>query len=274
MTNFNFDLNIKLNKILRSHIKSLIFLDIIEGPKTMNDLKKHGFGSSVSNALKFLEDNQMIRINKEGLYVLSSEGKIVAVNFINFLDCWPNRDMDLFWDNHRIEQIPLNLFNDLYLLKDSKLQKYDNLYPDKSFRIYEELVLNSDKLDSILSICSPEHIKILCDFVKSSSDFKLNLIINNEILEELLLNYRDFLKLLMESDDVNIYIPESDVNFFLNIGNNFMSLNLFDFNLNCDIGNMMYGKSVENIRWARKLFRHCLDNSKPLDEVFINNLKW
>ncbi len=151
-------LNKKMKAILNSKIKSLIFLDVIESPKTFKELKRWSCQSTVSNVINFFEYNNIFELNDDDKYSLSSEGKIISVNYLNFLDSLPVGDMVTFWSNHSIKDIPNFLFYDLNLLENGILNEYDNTYPEKSFEIYEDLVKGSKILNMVLSVCSSDTV--------------------------------------------------------------------------------------------------------------------
>ncbi len=258
--------NKKMKAILNSKIKSLIFLDVIEKPKSFKELRKWSCQSTVSNVINFFEYNNIFELNEEDKYTLSSEGKIISVNYLNFLDSLPDGDMISFWANHSIKDIPNSLFYDLNLLENGILNEYDNAYPEKSFEIYEELVRGCKILNMVLSVCSSKHVSILNEFVSRNPFFNLNLILNRDIYLELMNNYREEFNTIRFSDKTAIYIADVSFDLFLNVGDSFMSLNLSYLDGNYDNDVIFYDKSSEGIKWGLKLFESCLNQSQYLED--------
>lgn len=264
-------LNKKMKAILNSKIKSLIFLDVIESPKTFKDLKRWSCQSTVSNVINFFEYNNIFELNDDDKYSLSSEGKIISVNYLNFLDSLPVGDMVTFWSNHSIKDIPNFLFYDLNLLENGILNEYDNTYPEKSFEIYEDLVKGSKILNMVLSVCSSRHVEILSEFINRNPFYNLNLILNQDIYLELCKNYKNEFETIKSSSKTAVYIADVNFDIFLNVGDNFMSLNLSYIDGNYDNDVIFYDKSRGGIKWGLKLFEYCLQQSKYLENNdFVN----
>ncbi len=262
----NIGLNKKMKAILNSKIKSLIFLDVIAEPKTFKELKKWSCQSTVSNVINFFEFNNIFELNDDDKYCLSSEGKIISLNYLNFLDSLPDKEMVGFWENHSIKDIPDSLFYDLNLLENGNLNEYDNTCPERSFEIYEDLVQGSKVLNIVLSVCSSKHVDILNDFVNKNSFFNLNLILNQDIYLELCNNYKKEFDIITSSNKTAIYIANVDFDIFLNVGDSFMSLNLSFKDGNYDNDVIFYDESSQGIKWGLKLFENCLEKARYLED--------
>lgn len=257
-----------LNKTIsltRSRLKSYVFLNLINENKNFSELKLLGQTSSISNTIHYFEDNNIIELKNNENYGLASEGKIIAINYLNFLDAWPTKGISEFLNKHIIDDIPSHFIDELYLLHNGKLLTYDFNSPYESFKVYADLLSKTHSLNIVLSICSSEHINILYDLVKDDSSFILNIIVTESILYELYMNHLDNFNNLLSLSNVNFYKSNEELNIFLNSGSNFMSIQLFDLNKEYDTMFMFYDTSKSGTHWGMELFNYFLNKSKYLN---------
>ncbi|OWT33286.1 hypothetical protein BGI41_03210 [Methanobrevibacter sp. 87.7] len=267
--------NILLNKTIsltRSKLKSYVFLNLVNQNKNFSELKLLGQTSSISNTIHYFEDNQIIGLKNDDSYGLASEGEIIAINYLNFLDAWPTKGVSDFLNKHIIDDIPSPFIDKLYLLHNGKLLTYDFNSPYESFNVYTNLISKTHSLNIVLSICSSEHIKILSNLVSTDSSFILNIIVTDSILYELYKNHTEDFNILLTLSNVNFYKSNSELDIFLNSGSNFLSIQLFDLDNEYDTMFMFYDTSKSGTLWGKKLFNYFLNDSKKLNIKSSNDL--
>ncbi|MDP4228598.1 MAG: ArsR family transcriptional regulator, partial [Bacteroidota bacterium] len=126
--------------------KDILFL-LQENPRTLSEIKDYFDVKSpeILPRLKEMEAANMI-IRQEGMYKLTSLGKVSAIYYKPFLDTLTaietNED---FWRDHDLSAIPDTLLNRIQELKECKVMRDEHEHIYDTHKAFVENVLSSTR---------------------------------------------------------------------------------------------------------------------------------
>ncbi len=243
--------------ILTSSMRTLILVVLYNNKKNLNEirdeLKKPS--ATILHGLKELEDNNLIKKDRK-YYELTSNGYLLATNIIKLIDNWYSLEKNkIFWNNHDLTGIPINLLNKLYLLKDAEFISSTTSDLSNAFNKYIELISTTSELTIIIPIYSENHLKYLINLLNDGNLKRLNLLINTEILRKIKRS-RYLKKSLLENEQVNILETDENFKIFLTFCRDFMTLTLFFKDNHYDDSQMIIDKHKSGIKWSEELYRY------------------
>jgi len=115
-----------------------ILFQLEESPKTLTEIKDyfHVKSPEILPRLKEMEEANMI-VKPDGMYRLTSLGKVAAVYYRPFLDTLMSIEANEdFWRNHDLDAIPDTLLTRILELKDCRVvrNEHEHIYDShKSF---------------------------------------------------------------------------------------------------------------------------------------------
>lgn len=216
-----------------------------------DELKKPS--ATILHGLKELEDNNLIKKDRK-YYELTSNGYLLATNIIKLIDNWYSLEKNkIFWNNHDLTGIPINLLNKLYLLKDAEFISSTTSDLSNAFNKYIELISTTSELTIIIPIYSENHLKYLINLLNDGNLKQLTILINTEILRKIKRS-RYLKKSLLENEHVNIIETDENFKIFLTFCRDFMTLTLFFKDNHYDDSQMIIDKHKSGIKWSEELF--------------------
>lgn len=246
--------------ILTSSMRTKLLLVLYEHSKKLEDIRKDlkKPSATILHGLKELENKNLIhKIQK--YYELTSNGYILTTNMIKLIENWYSINKSKqFWNSHDLSDIPEEILKDIYLLKDVEYETSTTSDLSNAFNKYIQLLLNSTKLKIILPIYSENHFKYIIDFLNENKPSKLELIVNEKILNSIKQN-QNLEKSLLENENVTVKCIEQDLKLFLTCSDNFMSLTLFLKDGHYDDSQILIGKDKNALKWALNLIQ-CFTN--------------
>ena len=222
--------------ILTSSMRTKLLLVLYEHSKKLEDIRKDlkKPSATILHGLKELENKNLIhKIQK--YYELNSNGYI-----------------------HDLSDIPEEILKEIYLLKDVEYETSTTSDLSNAFNKYIQLLLNSTELKIILPIYSENHFKYIIDFLNENKPSKLELIVNEKILNSIKQN-QNLEKSLLENENVTVKCIEQDLKLFLTCSDNFMSLTLFLKDVHYDDSQILIGIDKNALKWALNLIQ-CFTN--------------
>lgn len=137
--------------------------------------------SNILRTLKELEDLGLVK-SDDKVYSLTSSGYLLWRNIENFLDNWNYvNKLEKDWNEHTIDNIPLNFSRYLYLWEDAEIVRSDYIHYNKTIDVFRERIENSKNLRIVLPIYSKYHLEILLD-VMVKNKCHLELVTSRNIL--------------------------------------------------------------------------------------------
>ena len=264
-----FDLNSENFYIMRfllgSFMRSRVLLALVDSSSRLNTLRNDLGKSSatVLHAVSELESyNLTIKDYKD--YCLSSKGFIYAlaldklVKNLYIFQSNPN-----FWQKHDIDNLPNEFVENAYLLKDSTYISTDKRDMEKPVNDYFKNIKNSDNIRVILPVFSEIYLEMILKSLRE--DHKLELIVDDKVFGSLK-NSSYFNRILRLSKEKKLVLKKyfGDLSLFLTIGNDFISLNLFDMEGFFDDSETIFNKTSDGVKWGEIIFNFYLDNSSTV----------
>ncbi|MFM5882660.1 helix-turn-helix transcriptional regulator [Methanobrevibacter gottschalkii] len=242
--------------ILTSSMRTKLLLALYEHSKKLEEIRKDlkKPSATILHGLKELENKNLIRkIQKH--YELTSNGYILTTNMIKLIENWYSINKSKqFWNNHDLSDIPKEMLKDIYLLKNVEYETSTTSDLSNAFNKYIKLLLKSTELKIILPIYSENHFKHMIDFLNKHEQAKLELIVNEKILNSIKQN-KNLERKLLENEKVIVKCIEQDLKLFLTCSDNFMSLTLFLNDGHYDDSQILIGKDKNAIKWALNLIQ-------------------
>ena len=150
-------------------------MSLIEGKKDLSDLRKDlNVGSTtISHALRELEDNKLIRQDAERYYFLTNIGKIVTNGLIDLNNTMETLyTFESFWLAHDLSAIPGQLLDKLGQLKDSRIISGTPVLVFKAYETVINLLKDAKEVKVVSSILIPD-IKLLFDMLVAEKDMRI-----------------------------------------------------------------------------------------------------
>ena len=150
-------------------------MSLIEGKKDLSDLRKDlNVGSTtISHALRELEDNKLIRQDAERYYFLTNIGKIVTNGLIDLNNTMETLyTFESFWLAHDLSAIPSQLLDKLGQLKDSRIISGTPVLVFKAYETVINLLKDAKEVKVVSSILIPD-IKLLFDMLVAEKDMRI-----------------------------------------------------------------------------------------------------
>lgn len=240
--------------ILTSGMRSKLLLAIYDGPKNLdelrNELKKPS--ATILHGLKELETINLIR-KVQKYYELTSNGFLLTTNMMKLIENWYAINKNkLFWNSHDLNGIPDEVLKDVYLLKNAEYVTSTTSDLSNAFNTYIKLISKAKKLKIIFPIYSENHFKHLIKLLKGNKLNRLELVINEEILDSIKEN-EQLKRELMNNEKVKIKCVKKKLKVFLTYSEEFMSLTLFFNDGHYDDSQILIAKDENAIKWAEAL---------------------
>jgi predicted transcriptional regulator len=239
--------------------KDILFL-LEESPKTLSEIKDYFDVRSpeILPRLKEMEEANMI-IKQDGMYKLSSLGKVSATYYKPFLDTLTaietNED---FWKNHDLTSVPDTLLSRILELKDCRVLRDEHELIYDSHKSFLENVLSSSCFMGFSSIFIPAHVAMLEEMVKKN--IPVSLIVTPNVFFKLKNEFNAQIEKFLTYKQNYLYVYDNAKVAFV-VTDRFISLSLFFRNGTYDPRNDLVGFDSHSIRWGEDLFKHFKENS-------------
>lgn len=256
MQTFN-EINGNLKFLAQSEIRLKILSELYEKPENIRGLvKKTKINySSVSSNISKLEENEFIhKIEKE--YYLNPMSKIYFETLMDF-----KRSIDIiidygaFWNQHNIKQLSIDSMENLIDLKDSKLIETTPLDIYKTHNTTKNQLIESKNVKAIFPYLHPEYPDLIETILKNGGSVEL--VIPRVLFKAIMSPINDQVK----KDAINqgrliVYTVTNELNLYLTICDDKMSLGLFKNDGSFDQNRILVSDDEKSHEWAEKLFKH------------------
>jgi len=239
--------------------KNILFL-LGESPKTLSEIKNYFDVKSpeIIPRLRDMEEVNMI-IREDGMYRLTSLGKVSIVHYKPFLDTLTaietNKD---FWSKHDFDVIPYTFLSRIQELKDCRtlLTEREHIYDyHKSFM---GDVFYSTHFMSFASIFFPSFPKLFLEMARKN--IPISIIVTPNVFFKIQNEHSAEIEEFINYKHTSFHVYDSDKISF-SVTNRFFSLSLFFKNGTFDPSSDMVGFDSSSIKWGEDLFKHYKENS-------------
>ena len=239
--------------------KDILFL-LEEGPKTLSEIRDYFNVKSpeILPRLKEMEDANMI-LKLEGLYQLSSLGKVSVIHYKPFLDTLAaieaNED---FWRNHDHDAIPDTLLNRIQELKDCRIVTNEHEHIYASHKSFIENVMSSTQFMGFASIFLPNFPKMFLGMARKN--IPVSIIVTPNVFFKVKNEHSTEIEEFIKYEHTSFYVSDN-AKISFGITDRFFSLSLFFENGTFDPRNDLVGFDLSSIKWGEDLFKYYKEKS-------------
>lgn len=239
--------------------KDILFL-LRESPKTLSEIKNYFDVKSpeIIPRLKEMEEVNMI-IRQDGMYQLTSLGKVSAVYYKPFLDTLTaietNKD---FWSKHDFDAIPYTLLSRIQELKDCRIIQNEHEHIYDSHKSFMEDVFDSTHFMGFASIFFPNFPKLFLEMARKN--IQISIIVTPNVFFKVQNEHSAEIEEFMNYKHTSFHVYDNEKISF-SVTNRFFSLSLFFKNGTFDPRSDMVGFDSSSIKWGEDLFKHYKENS-------------
>jgi predicted transcriptional regulator len=239
--------------------KNILFL-LEESPKTLSEIKDNLNLKSpeILPRLKEMEAANII-LKEEGLYRLSSLGKVSVIYYKPFLDTLASIEANEdFWINHDHDAIPETLLSRIQELKDCRVIKDEQEHIYDSHKSFIENVMSSTQFMGLASIFLPNFPEMFLGLARKNIPVSIIVTPNVflKIKREHIAETEEFIKYKRTS----LYVSSNEKVSF-GVTDRFFSLSLCFKNGTYDPRSDLVGFDSSSIKWGEDLFNHYKENS-------------
>lgn len=251
------DIDNDIKFLAKSEIRLKILNELNKEPNTVSGLVKETkiTYSSVSNNVCKLEQHNLIRRIKNKYYV----NPMTKVYYKTLMEFKSSVDMinnyNSFWSKHNVKQLSITSIKQITDLKSATLIETTPIDIYKTHNTIKDQIIKSKKVKAIFPYLHPEYPKIIETILKRGG--KIELIVPQSIYRELTSRINRDLRLkYMKKNKLKIYNFPDELNLYLTISSESMSLGLFRTDGSFDQNRILVSDNVNSNIWADELFEH------------------
>lgn len=253
--NIHNDINRNIKFLAKSEIRLKILNELHKRPNDVRGLVKKTeitYSSVSSNIMKLEKENYITKENK--LYHINPLSKIYFTTFMDFkstVDLINNYDS--FWDKHNLGQLSIESMKNITDLQDSKLIEATPTDIYKTHNTIKNQLMESKNIKAIFPYLHPEYPEIIEKTLDNNGSLELILpeIIFKEIMSRV---NKKTMEKAMQNNKLKIYLFKDDLDLYLTICDENMSLGLFKNDGSFDQNRILISDNFQSLKWAKELF--------------------
>ncbi|MBQ2831487.1 winged helix-turn-helix domain-containing protein [Methanobrevibacter sp.] len=243
--------------LAQSEIRLKILSELNKRPNNVRGLVKTTkitYSSVSSNITKLEENNYITKVGTK--YHVDPMAKIYFKTLMDFKKSIEIiNNYDSFWDKHDLKLMSIDSIRNINDLKNSQLIETTPLDIYKTHNTIKHQLMNSKRVKAIFPYLHPEYPKLIEKILKNGGSVEL--IIPKEIVKAILLPMNEKLKKdATNNGKLKICSVTTDLNLYLTICDNKMSLGLFKNDGSFDQNRILISDDKKSCKWAKELFKH------------------
>ncbi|WP_292888267.1 winged helix-turn-helix domain-containing protein [Methanobrevibacter sp. UBA212] len=254
-TSNNIDNDIKF--LAKSEIRLKILNELDKHPDNVQGLvKKTNIAySSVSSNIGKLENHDYIT-KVENKYYINPMTQVYYKTLMDFKNSVELvNDYDSFWNKHNLNQLSITSIKRITDLKNSKLIETTPIDIYKTHNTIKNQIMNSKNIKAIFPYLHPEYPNLIEGILKNNGTVEL--IVPKSIFKELLFRVNDNVRRkALRYKKLKVYSFKNDLNLYLTICDENMSLGLFKNDGSFDQNRVLVSNDEQSHEWAEELFNH------------------
>ena len=251
------DINEELRFLAQSEIRLRILNELYHRPNNARGIvKKTEINySSVTSNIKKLENRHHIRKIKNKYHV-NPMSELYLKTLIEFKKSIEMiKDFSVFWDKHDIGLLNLDSIRNITDLKDSKLVETTPLDIYKTHNVIKKQLVESENVKAIFPYLHPEYPQIIGGILENGGDVEL--ILPKSLLKGIIFSIDDDIrKKSIKNGKLKVYSVRDDLNLYLTICDETMSLGLFKNDGSFDQNRILISKDPKSHNWGEMLFEN------------------
>ena len=254
-TSNNIDNDIKF--LAKSEIRLKILNELDKHPDNVRGIvKKTNIAySSVSSNIGKLENHDYIT-KVENKYYINPMTQVYYKTLMDFKSSVELvTDYDSFWNKHNLNQLSITSIKRITDLKNSELIETTPIDIYKTHNTIKNQIMNSKNIKAIFPYLHPEYPNLIEGILKNNGTVEL--IVPKSIFKELLFRVNDNVRrTALRYKKLKVYSFKNDLNLYLTICDENMSLGLFKNDGSFDQNRVLVSNDEQSHEWAEELFNH------------------
>lgn len=261
--NINNDINNDIKFLAKSEIRLRILSELDKEPNNVRGLVRNtniAYSSVSSNIGKLEKNNHITKIeNKYYINPMTEVYLKTLIDFKNSVDMVNN--YDAFWNKHNLNQLSITSIKRITDLKNSELIETTPIDIYKTHNTTKNQILDSTNVKAIFPYLHPEYPNLISHVLKNRGSVEL--ILPQNIFKELVFRINEKVrKKAIKNGNLKVYTFKEDLNLYLTICDEAMSLGLFKTDGSFDQNRILISNDVQSYRWAQDLFEHVKNQVK------------
>lgn len=239
--------------------KDILFL-LQENPRTLSEIKDYFDVRSpeILPRLKEMEAANLI-IRQEGMYRLTSLGKVSAVYYKPLLDTLIAIETnEIFWRDHDLAAVPEILLNRIQELKECRVVRDEQEHIYDTHKAFKDNVLASTHFLGFSSIFLPSHPQMFLELARKN--IPVSIIVTPNVFFKIKSEHSAEIEDFLKFKHAGFYVYDNAKVAFV-VTDRFLSLSLFFKNGTFDPRNDLIGFDSSSIKWGEDLFKYYKENS-------------
>ena len=251
------DINSEIKFLAKSEIRLKILSELHKKPNNVRGLVKKTkitYSSVSSNIIKLEKNNYIEKVKKN--YRITPMAKIYFNTLMEFKSSVDLiNEYDSFWDKHNLEELSISSVKSITDLKDSKLVETTPIDIYKTHAVTKKQLIESQEVKAIFPYLHPEYPKIIERIL--NNDGNVELIMPELISKEIMSRVNKKIKNdALKNQKLQVYSAKEDLNLYLTICDETMSLGLFKNDGSFDQNRILISNNEMSQNWANELFEH------------------
>lgn len=255
--NVNNEIDNEIRFLAQSEIRLKILSELNKCPDSVRGLVKTTkiTYSSVSSNVTKLEENNYIK-KYEGKYYVDPMAKIYFKTLMDFKKSIEIiNDNSSFWNKHDINLMSIDSMRNINDLKNSKLIETTPVDIYKTHNTIKDQLIKSKNVKAVFPYLHPEYPKLIEGILQNNGTIEL--ILPSEIVKAIMTPIDERLKReALKMGKLKIYSVHNDLNLYLTICDDKMSLGLFKDDGSFDQNRILISDDKKAYCWAEDLFKH------------------
>jgi predicted transcriptional regulator len=255
--NIKNEINNDIKFLAKSEIRLKILSELYNNPDNVRGLvqKTNITYSSVSSNIGKLEKNNYIT-KVENKYHINPMTEVyfkTLIDFKNSMDLV--NDYDAFWNKHNLNQLSINSIKRITDLKNSKLIETTPIDIYKTHNTIKKQINDSKNIKAIFPYLHPDYPKLIEKILRNKGSVEL--IVPRNIFKELIFRVDGKIrKNSIKKGNLKVYLFKDELNLYLTICDESMSLGLFKNDGSFDQNRILVSDDFHSYNWANELFEH------------------
>ncbi|WP_296783327.1 winged helix-turn-helix domain-containing protein [uncultured Methanobrevibacter sp.] len=251
------NINNDIKFLAKSEIRLKILSELDKHPDNVRGLVKKtsiAYSSVSSNIGKLENHNYITKIeNKYHINPMTQVYFKTLMDFKNSVELV--NTYDAFWNKHNLNQLSITSVKRITDLKNSELIETTPIDIYKTHNTIKNQIMDSKNVRAIFPYLHPEYPNLIEGVLKN--DGSVELIVPKSIFKELLFRVNnDVRRKAIRDKKLRVYSFEKDLNLYLTICDENMSLGLFKNDGSFDQNRVLVSNDKQSYNWAEELFNH------------------
>lgn len=251
------DINNDIKFLAKSEIRLKILSELNKQPNNIRGIVKKTkitYSSVSSNVGKLEKRNYITKTNKK--YYVNPMAEVYFNSLMEFKQSVDLiSDYNAFWSKHNLKQLSIESVKNISYLKDSEMIEATPIDIFKTHNTIRNQMMHSENVKAIFPYLHPEYPELIESVLNNQGSVEL--IIPKSISRELVFRIdKKTRQLAKRNGRLNVYEFKNDLNIYLTLCDENISLGLFKNDGSFDQNRILISDNPKSNIWANELFEH------------------